>query len=110
MGENVVENKIERTINADVSIKYRTCEKDHIWNPATCSCKNCKYLSSTNNDLAITCDEIINLEIKTTPRNFYEKKITRKTHYFYVLIAFLLITLALLIAVGICHYLIKCKQ
>ena len=24
--------------------KCHVCEKDHVWNPATCSCKNGKYL------------------------------------------------------------------
>ena len=27
-------------------IKHHICEKDYIWNPATCSCENRKYLSS----------------------------------------------------------------
>ena len=31
----------------------------HVWNPATCSCKNGKYLASIMDDSAITCDEII---------------------------------------------------
>ena len=37
------------------------CEKDYIWNPATCSSENWKY------------DEIIE-ETKTVPTNFNEKK------------------------------------
>ena len=28
------------------------------WNPATCSCKNGKYLASIMNDSAIACDEV----------------------------------------------------
>ena len=61
-------------------------------------------------DSAITCDEIIESyddEIKTVPTNLNEKKATCKTQSFYILLAFLLITIALLIAVSICCYLIK---
>ena len=40
-------------------------------------------------------------------KNFNEKKATWKTQNFYILLAFLLITIALLIAVSIYRYLIK---
>ena len=39
--------------------KRHVCEKDYIWNPATCSCVNGKYLASIMGDSAIMCDEII---------------------------------------------------
>ena len=39
--------------------KKHICEKDYIWNPATCSCENGKYLASIIDDSVITCDEII---------------------------------------------------
>ena len=62
----------------------------------------------------ITCDEIIdakfnsnNEETKTVLANFDETKITCKTQNFYILLAFLLITIALLIGVSIYYYLIK---
>ena len=61
---------------------------------------------------AITCDEIIesnNEETKFIPTNFNEKKATCKMQNFYILLAFLLITMALLIAVSIYCYLIKCR-
>ena len=45
--------------------------------------------------------------IKTIPTNFNEKKITCKMQNFYILLAFLLITIALLIAVNIYCDLIK---
>ena len=73
--------------------------KDYIWNAATCSCENGKYLASTMDDLAITCDEIIetyNEETKTIPTNFNGKRTNCKTPNFYILLAFLLITIALL--------------
>ena len=60
------------------------------------------------NDSMITCDEIIESydeEAKTIPTNFNKKKATRKTQNFYILYAFLLITLVLLIAVSIYCYL-----
>ena len=40
-------------------------------------------------------------EIKTISTNFNEKKATCKAHNFYILLSFLLITIALLIAVSI---------
>ena len=61
-------------------------------------------------DSTITCDEIIESydeERKTVSTNFNEKKATCKAQYFYILLTFLLITLALLIAVSISCYLIK---
>ena len=39
--------------------KCHVCEKDCIWNSATCSYENGKYLASVMDDSAITCDEII---------------------------------------------------
>ena len=53
-------------------------------------------------DSTIICDEVTESydeEIKTISKNFNEKKVTCKTQNFYVLAAFLLITIALLIAV-----------
>ena len=61
-------------------------------------------------DSAITFDEIIESyeeETKTISRNFNEKIITWKTRNLYILLAFLLITITLLIAVIIYCYLIK---
>ena len=66
-------------------------------NPATCNCENGEYLASIMDDSAIICDEIRDVE----ETNFNKKNITCKTHNFYILLAFLLITIALLIAVSI---------
>ena len=93
--------------------KPHVCEKDYICNPATCGCKNGKYLASIIHDSAITCDEnkeSYDEETKTIPTNLNEKKPICKTQNFYILLAFLLITLALLIAVSIYCYLIKYKD
>ena len=61
-------------------------------------------------DSVIMWGEVINSyddETKTIPKNFNEKKATCETQNFYILLAFLSITIALLIAVSIYCYLIK---
>ena len=60
-------------------------------------------------DSVITCNEVIKLyneEIKAIPTNFNEKKVTCKTQKFYILFAFLLITITL-IAISIYCYVTK---
>ena len=84
------------------------CEKDHIWNAATCSCENSKYLASTIYSV-IMCDKILE-EAKKNPKNFNEKNATCKTKKFYISLAFLLITTAFLIAVSTYCYLTKYKS
>ena len=94
----------------DVNVKNSIHEKDHIWNPITRSCKNGKYLANIMDDSVISCDEIIasyNEETKTVPVNINEEKLACKTQNFYILLAFLSITIALMIAVSIYCYLIK---
>ena len=53
--ENVTRIEIEITINVGVSRKikkkHHLCKKDYIWNPATCSSKNGKHLSSIIDNL-----------------------------------------------------------
>ena len=63
------------------------------------------YLASIMDDSVIICAEIIETYDEET--NFNEKKPTCKTQKFYILLAFLLVTVALLIAVSIYCYLIK---
>ena len=50
--------------------KHHIYEKDYIWNPATCSCKNRNYLVSIIDDSIITCDETIDAEVN---KNFSKK-------------------------------------
>ena len=72
--------------------------------PVTCNCENGKYLVSIIDDSTIICDEVIKSyqeEIKTIPTNFNEKKVTFKRQNFYIFLAFLLITTALLITVSV---------
>ena len=85
--------------------KHHICEKHYIWNPTACSCKSGKYLAISIDDPVITCNEIINAETKTVPTNFNTKNATCKTKN----VAFLLITITLLIAASIYSYLIKYK-
>ena len=39
--------------------KIHVCEKDYVWDPATCICKNGKYLVSIMDDSVIICDKVI---------------------------------------------------
>ena len=90
------------------SKKHHACEKDYMWNPTTCSCENGKFLASIMDDSAITCDNIKESYNKET--NFNEKKATCNIQKFYISLAFLLNTIALLIPVSIYCYLMKYQQ
>ena len=65
--------------------KHHVCEKDYVWNPATCNYENGKYLASIMDNSVIMCDEITesykeDAEAKSNDeRNFNEKKATCKT-------------------------------
>ena len=54
--------------------KHNMWKKDYIWNPATYSWKNGKYLAIIIVDWVITCDEINDAKTKILPTNFNEKK------------------------------------
>ena len=111
---NLVEENVNQTWNNNKCPherkKRNLCEKDYIWNRSTYSCEYWKYLASIMDDSVIMWGEVINSyddKTKTIPKNFNEKKATCETQNFYILLAFLLITIALLIAVSIYCYLIK---
>ena len=111
MEEHVIQINGEITINVDVSVK-NICmwKKYYLRNPPKCICENGKYLASIRDDSTIICAEVIKSyeeEIKTIPTNFNEKKVTCKAQNFYILLAFLLITITLSIAVPIYCYVIK---
>ena len=82
------------------------CETDYVWNPPTCSCENGKCLASIIDVSLIKCNQLIE-EIKTVPTNFNGKKVAYESKNIYILLAFLLITIVLLIAVSIYCYLLK---
>ena len=68
MVEKVTRIKGGITINARVSVKIRgniISAKKYIWNPATCSCENSKYLGSTFDDSMISRDEVIDAVVKS---------------------------------------------
>ena len=67
MVESIIQIKSGILINVDASVK-----RNYIWNPATCSCENGKYLANIMDNSVITCDEIVE-EIKAVPTNFNEK-------------------------------------
>ena len=104
MEENVIQINGRMMINVGVIVKNIICEKDYVWNPATCNCENGKYLASIMDDSTIMCDEVTKSCDKEI--NFNEKKAICQTQNVYILLAFLLITIALLIAVSIYFYLI----
>ena len=74
------------------------CKKGCFWNLATCSCENGKYARIIICNSVITSDEIIK-ETKIFPRTSTKIIPTKST--FYVLLAFSLITIALLITISI---------
>ena len=90
--------------------KNQVCKKDYVWNPAKYNCESGKYLASIMHDSTIICNELIKLyeeKMKIIPSHSHDKKITCKTQIFYIMLAFLLITVSLLIAVRIYCYMIK---
>ena len=67
------------------------CEKDYVWNTATCICENGKYLASIMDDSTISFEEVVKSyheEIKTIATNFNEKKVTCKRQNFYIYLRF----------------------
>ena len=49
--------------------KRHVCEKDYVWNPATCKFENGKYLASIMNDSVIICDEVIDADPEAKSNN-----------------------------------------
>ena len=91
--------------------KHYLREKDYISNPAICSCENGKYLARIIDNSVVTCDEVIDVEeTKTVTTNFNDKSAIGKSNFFYILRAFLLIPIVLLIAPSIYYYLTKYKS
>ena len=83
MGKDVIQisGGITKYVYSKVK-KGHVCEKDYVWNPATYSCQNGKYLASIMDDLAIICDEVI--ESYNEEPDFNEKKATCKMQNFYI--------------------------
>ena len=70
--------------------KNHICEKDCIWNPATCSCKNGKNVASIIDDSVIMYDEVIDAEkTETVTVHFKTKHAIWKTNNFYFYLFFI---------------------
>ena len=89
--------------------EHHVRKKDYICNSATCSCENGKYFASIVDNSVITCDEFIeepkSIPISTVPATTIPIK--SYSTKFCILLAFLLITITLLILVSIYCYLVK---
>ena len=122
MEENLIQINGGIIINVDVSVKTSSVKKRLYLESCYMLLWKWKYSVSISDDLVTASDEIIdadveakarnetklnNKEIKRIPTNFNEKTITSKTQNFYILLAFLLITIALLMADSTYCYLKK---
>ena len=105
MKEIVIQVNNGIAINVDVNVK-----KKIVLGILVHAIVKMEYLASIIDDSEIASDEVIESnveEIKTIPTIFNEKIITYRTKNYYILLAFLQITIVLLIVVGIYCYLIK---
>ena len=83
-------------------------KKGCFWNPATYSCQNGKYVGRViHNLVVIICDKVIDTTKLPSTKTISTKTISNKCVLtnFYVLVSFLIIAIAFLIAISI--YLIK---
>ena len=89
--------------------EHHVCEKDYIWDPSMCICKNGKYLGCIIGYSVIRCDQIINpTDIATTvtstvSANFHHKKVRYKINC-YTLHTVLLVVILLFIISIICYH------
>ena len=98
------------TINVGASVKRITYMKNMFGILLHVIEKMKNILASITDDSAIICDEVIesfDKEIKIIPTHFSEKNKTCKAQDFYILLVYLFIFIALLIAVSMYCYLIK---
>ena len=111
MEENVIPIKSGITINVDVSVKNSMFVKNIIFGTLLHVIAKIEDIYQVLwIDSAIMCNEIIesyDKETKTLQTNFNEKKSIWKAQDFFILLTFLLITIAFLIAASIYCYLIK---
>ena len=108
MLENV-KNSNQKWSNVKYRCKYKNkkkhvCEKNCISNPSTYASENGKYLGSIISNSVIICDKITKVT-KTVPTKTAKTKAVPVN--LYILLAFLLITVSLLIIVSIYFYLIE---
>ena len=95
--------------------EHNACEKDYVWNPATCSCENGERLSRAIDDSVITCDDIINAAdssstnvpenvMSTASINFHNKKVQCKMDCHILHRVLLVIKFLFIIAIICYHY------
>ena len=111
MAENVTQIKSEITVNVVASVEIRKnmrAKKIIFGIPATCTCKNGKYVGNIIGDSVITCDEIIEATKSTSTEIVPAKSISKKavptkviSTNFFILLVFLLMTMALMIAANV---------
>ena len=92
--------------------EHNVRDKDYIWNPVTCSCKHGKYLGSIIDDSVIACNEIIEETVTFPTKSIPTKTVPTNGTLtsFYILLAFLSITISSLITVSICMIKYSAKQ
>ena len=84
MAENVIQIKSGIIINVGASVKNIKYVKKYIWNPATYSCENGKYLASITDNSVITYQKIIDMvETKTVTTNINKKNRICETKSFF---------------------------
>ena len=98
MEENLIQIIDGIMINVDENAKA-SYMRETIQNPATCTCKNGKYLANVIDNSVIMFDELIDVEAKqndeetkTVPTNFNEKDMTCKIQKFCISLAFFQLT------------------
>ena len=77
--ENVTQYKSGISVNVIANIRENECEKKHVWNPSTCTCKNDKYLGSIIADSKSTCDEIVEVTRTVPTKTVLTETIPTKT-------------------------------
>ena len=86
MDQNVIQIKNEIMINVNACAKKNhICEKGDIWNSATCSCKNGKYLTSII-DSVIKCDEI--MDANAEAKLYDQDKQIKRVRYLSLMVFF----------------------
>ena len=109
MLQNVIQIKSGITVHVDVSVKTRKnimcAKKDSIWNPDACLWKNDKYLASLIDVLVITSDKVIETAKFVPTKAVLTKSASTNLCTW---LTFLLITIALLIAISIYCHLRRC--
>lgn len=89
MMENVIPMKSGRTINVECKNRkeHHVCKKAYIWNLATSSCKDDKYLGNFFDDSVKNCVEMID-RTKAIKQILMKTKVTCKTKNFHVSLHF----------------------